>query len=83
LHGRELIVVDERRNRHGERVWYQAVDGSVYTVPRGWTSLASPDAFEVIAAGRASFRPEDLLDLAVLLDEVQRRHHGANTSHEV
>jgi hypothetical protein len=64
-------------------VWYQAADGSVHTVPRGWTSLASPDAFEVIAAGRARFRPEDLLHLAVLLDDAQHRHHDGTASNEV
>lgn len=77
------MLVDERRSRHGDRIWYQAADGSVHTVPRDWTSLAAPDAFAVIAAGRASFRPEDLLGLAVLLDEVQHRHHGAKTLKEV
>jgi hypothetical protein len=66
---------------HGPEFRYQAADGAVHTVPRAWTSLASPDAFEVVAAGRASFRPEDLLGLAVLLDEIQHRHHDEKTSH--
>ena len=67
-------MVDLRRNRHGDRVWYQAADGTVRTVPRAWTSLATRDPFEVIAAGRACFRPDDLLRRAALLNEV--RHRG-------
>lgn len=59
LHGRELTLVDERRNGYGDRVWYQAADGAVHTVPRGWTSLASPDVLEVVAAGRARCRSDN------------------------
>ena len=69
-------MVDLRRNRHGDRVWYQAADGTVRTVPRAWTSLAPLDPFEVISAGRACFRPDDLIRLAALLDRV-RRPEGA------
>ena len=66
------MVVDQRRSRHGDRVWYQTTDGHVRSLARAWTSLAAPDPFEVISAGRACFRPEDLLRLAALLDEVQK-----------
>ena len=71
LHGREIVVVDQRRNRHGDRVWYQVPDGRVRTMPRAWTSLATLDAFEVISAGRAFFRSDDLARLAALLDAVR------------
>ena len=65
------MVVDQRRNRHGDRVWYQAADGCVRTMPLAWTSLAALDSFEVISTGRASFRPDDLIRLAALLDGVR------------
>ena len=64
-------MVDQRRNRHGDRVWYRIADGSVRTMPRAWTSLAALDSFEVISAGRACFRPDDLIRLAALLDSVR------------
>ena len=64
-------MVDQRRNRHGDRIWYRIADGSVRTVPRAWTSLAALDPFEVTSAGRACFRPDDLIRLAVLLDGVR------------
>jgi hypothetical protein len=72
LHGRTFVLVDERRNRHGDRVWFRADDGRARSVPASWTSLGVPDAFAVTAAGRASFRPEDLLALAALLDALRQ-----------
>ncbi len=69
-------MVDQRRNRHGDRVWYPTADGSVRTVARAWTSLASVDPFEVISAGRACFRPDDLLRLATLLDGLRHGEVG-------
>ena len=71
LHGRELVVVDRRRSRHGDRVWYEADDVSICTVPLAWTSLAVVDPFEVISAGRARFRPDDLVRLAALAEGVR------------
>jgi hypothetical protein len=69
--------VDQRHSRHGDRVWYQAANGHVRSVARAWTSLASPDPFEVISAGRACFKPKDLLQLAALLDGVRSPEMGA------
>jgi len=62
------VVVDQRRNRHGDRIWYQTGEGIVRTMPLAWTSLAAIDPFEVTSAGRASFRPDDLIRLSALLD---------------
>jgi len=52
-------------------------------VPRAWTSLATLDAFAVIAAGRARVRPEDLVRLVELVDDVRQRCHDAAESDEV
>jgi len=71
LRGREFVLVDERRSRHGDRVWYQADDGSVRTLPRDWTSLATPDPFQVLGAGRVRFRFADLVGLLALLDDLR------------
>jgi hypothetical protein len=82
LCGREFVLVDERRNRHGDRVWYESDEGSIHTVPRGWTSLAVPDAFEVISAGRARFRPADLVHLVALLDDLREQGTDSETPNE-
>ena len=83
LHGREIVVVDKRRSRHGDRVWYEADDGSIHTLPLAWTSLADPHPFELISAGRARFRPDDLIRLAALLDDVLRQNVDSDDSHEL
>ena len=75
--------MDERRNRHGDRVWYENEDGSIHTVPRGWTSLAIPEAFEVISAGRAWFRSEDLVLLAALLDDLREQRSDSEKPNEL
>jgi hypothetical protein len=41
-------------------------------MPRAWTSFADLDPFEVASAGRACFRPDDLIRLAALLDGLRR-----------
>ncbi len=71
LLGHEFVILDERHNRHGDRVWYRAEDGSAQTVPRGWTSLAEADLFATIAAGRAWFRWDDLRRLVALIEELR------------
>ena len=42
LLGRQFVRVAERCSRHGDRVWYEAADGSVATNPRARTDLAAP-----------------------------------------
>jgi hypothetical protein len=37
------------------------------TLPAEWTDVVAPDAFVVMAAGRAAFRTEDLLALTELV----------------
>ena len=41
------------------------------SVPARWTSAVEPDPFDVVAAGRALFRLEDVLRLARLVAECQ------------
>jgi len=45
----------------------------VRSMPAGWTDVEGPDPFLELAAGRTAFRVEDLLELARLLDELDRR----------
>ncbi len=76
-------MVDKRRSRHGDRVWYEADDGSICTLPLAWTSLAAPHPFELISAGRARFRTDDLVRLAALLDDVRRQDVDSDGTHEL
>ncbi len=46
---------------------------SVRWMPCRWTSLAAPDPFLLASAGRAWFRPADLVRLSDLVAELQAR----------
>ena len=41
--------------------------GALKTLPAGWTDAGQPDPFVALAAGRAHYRPADLLDLVRLV----------------
>jgi hypothetical protein len=45
-------------------------------LPARWTSMAAPDPFVCIAAGRAYFRVEDLIRLQDRLKELQGINAG-------
>jgi hypothetical protein len=58
------------RHAWGEdRVFFYDAAGTLRSVPAGWTDVVSPEPFVAVAAGRALFRPADLLALARLLRE--------------
>lgn len=51
-------------------MYFRGDDGQLRRVPASWTSEGDSDAFKVIAAGRCHFRPEDLLRLADLIEQL-------------
>ena len=67
LHGREFAVVTIRQNWGEERVYYHDESGRLCLIPLAWTSRGRVDPFLAVAAGRALFRPEDLMRLAELV----------------
>jgi hypothetical protein len=66
--GREYVFVAERSTWGEDRVFFLDEDGTRRSLPSRWTSIAVPDLFVVVAAGRSPFRVADLLDVAALLD---------------
>jgi hypothetical protein len=64
------------RNNWGHwRVFFFVIDQAnqhVRSLPLAWTSLAPPEPFVTIAAGRARFCYQDLLQLVQLCEA----HHG-------
>ena len=67
LHGQEFAVVTVRQNWGEQRAYYHDESGHLCLIPVAWTSLACVDPFVAVAAGRAMFRPEDLLRLAAFV----------------
>lgn len=53
-----------------DRVMYYGARGRLRSVLTSWTNVEEGDAFSQAAAGRSLFRPDDLLRLCALIDEL-------------
>ena len=67
LRGRAFPFVVAKQLWGEARVTLQLPDGSVCSVPMGWTDAAPPDAYVALGHGRTRFRVEDLVALAEFL----------------
>jgi hypothetical protein len=54
-------------------VYYVTVDGQTAWLPASWTDARPPDPFVEKARGRALARVADLLELAVLIQNIAAR----------
>ncbi len=63
LFGQSLELAAQAREWGEERVYYRDPTGRMRFLPARWTSVAAPDPFVLMAAGRAYFRLEDLIRL--------------------
>jgi len=68
LGGRDFEFVACRQNWGEDRVHLHDETGQLFSLPAGWTDVAAPDPFVVMAAGRCPFTIDGLLALADLLD---------------
>ena len=71
LFGHSLELAAQAREWGEERVYYRDLTGRMRFLPARWTSVAVPDPFVLIAAGRAHFRLEDLIRLHDRVKELQ------------
>jgi len=67
LHGQAFRFVVAKMLWGEERVTFEHPDGSLRSVPIGWTDAAPPDPYLALGRGRSRFRVEDLLRLTELL----------------
>ena len=67
LHGTRLPFVVAKKLWGEERITVQWPDGSLRSVPVGWTDWLPPDPVLLVGNGRAHFRVDDLLTLADLV----------------
>ena len=59
---------------HGEsRVYFYNLQLRMVSVPINWTDIEPADPFVKISDGRALFRIEDLLRLAILINDIKRQ----------
>ncbi|MCP3998288.1 MAG: hypothetical protein GY722_24980, partial [bacterium] len=75
-HGEELDYFEYRRDWSGRRVYFHDESGCLTSIPAEWTSVVPSDAFEVIGAGRAQFRVDDLVVLVKLIDQIRTVRDG-------
>ena len=62
-----------RRNWGEHHVYFHDDTGRLISLPAQWTSVFPADPYVVVAAGRAPFRVQDLLELSQL---IARIHQG-------
>ncbi len=72
--GRVLEIFEHRRDWCGDWVHFHAELGCLRSLPARSTSVVPSDPYEVLGAGRARFRVEDLLGLVEMLDGLQALH---------
>ena len=51
-------------------------NGKLFSLPAGWTDVAAPDPFVVVAAGRCPFTTAGLVALADLVDRFRAQRDG-------
>ena len=72
LHGQRFVYLTSRRNWGEDRVYFHDAAGHLRSVPATWTDVVPPEPFVAVAAGRALFRPDDLLAMVALIQEAER-----------
>jgi Family of unknown function (DUF5372) len=55
------------QNWREDRAWFHDRAGRLRSIPAVWTSLVAEDPFNIVAAGRAALRMQELFELADLL----------------
>jgi len=69
--GQEIEFVVRRPNWGEDRVFYRQADGSISSLPAGWTSVVPEDPIVAVTRGRAPFRAADLVELAHLVSRLK------------
>ena len=74
LIGREYELTGFAHTWGEHRVFFREPgQARLRSLPATWTDVVAGDAFAVLSAGRSYFRPEDLLQLGLLLNQLKRR----------
>jgi hypothetical protein len=66
LRGQRFAFLTRKKTWGEDRVTFQDSKGRFHSIPTSWTDLRPVDPFVVMAAGRALFRPVDLLAVVAL-----------------
>ena len=79
LFGQQFEILTCRHNWGEYRITFYDTPGHVRSLPAAWTSIVPPDPNVVLAAGRATFRVADLLQLSQLIGRIdeERKEEAA------
>jgi hypothetical protein len=61
-------MIEYRHTWGEERVFFLDHEGQMQRIPAAWTDVMGEDPFVVVAAGRSPLRVENLLQLADLIE---------------
>ena len=67
LAGREFLFIALRQTWGEDRVFFYGEEGTVCSLPVGWTDAVAADVFVAMAAGRCALRVDDLVALSELV----------------
>ncbi len=56
-----------------ERVFFHDERGLLVSLPARWTNVLAPEPLVAMGQDRSAFRVDDLLQLAELLDQIERQ----------
>jgi hypothetical protein len=74
LSGQEFEMTGYGHTWGEHRVFFRETGQTrVRSLPATWTDVGEADPFVVLSAGRSHFRPQDLVQLALLLTELKSR----------
>ncbi len=71
MYGQQFEILTYRHNWGEYRVTFYQTPDQVRALPAAWTSLAPSDPSVILAAGRATFRVADLLQLSQLIGRIE------------
>jgi hypothetical protein len=71
LFGQEFDLTMRYLNWREDQAFFYDRAERLRSIPAAWTDLVADDPFNIMAAGRAAFRTQELLDLAQLISALQ------------
>jgi hypothetical protein len=66
------VLATRKQNWGDDRVMFYDDQGRLRSLLASWTNVDDPDVFAQVSGGRSFLRPDDLADLAALLEEIER-----------
>jgi Family of unknown function (DUF5372) len=70
--GKRFVLATRKQNWGEDRVMFFDAEGRLRSLLASWTNVDESDVFAQAAQGKSFLRPDDLADLAGVIDEIER-----------